>query len=79
MNTTFAAVVMMIFPPCFLDFLVPAFNGEARAQAGVLRPIAFFGSGPAAATTDAGYNRVATSCKVHLVRPTCFMYVAKSQ
>ena len=32
----------MIFPPCFLDFLVPTFNGEARAQAGVLRPIAFF-------------------------------------
>jgi hypothetical protein len=31
------------------------------------------------ATTDAGYNRVAASCKVHLVRPTCFMYVAKSQ
>jgi len=34
---------------------------------------------PDAATTDAGYNRVAASCKVHLVRPTCFMYVAKSQ
>jgi hypothetical protein len=41
-------------------------------------PIAFF-SGTAPATTDAGYNRVPASCKVHLVRPTCFMYVAKSQ
>ena len=24
------------------------------------------------------YKRIAASCKVHLVRPTCFMYVAKS-
>src|SRR4029077_19606975 len=32
MNTSFAPVVMMIFPPCFLDFLVPAFDGEVGVQ-----------------------------------------------
>jgi hypothetical protein len=79
MNTTFAPVVMMIFPPCFLNFLVPAFNGETGPRLACCGRSHSSVQGQHRPQTTPVTIASPASCKVHLVRPTCFMYVAKSQ